>query len=263
MITSLSIGRGGLGRFGNCCFTIAGTIGIAVKSGQPYSFPRWQTHDNAIFGNPVDDIEDHLLNPLPRIPEGIQFQEAGYWWGFKPVYLPTGNWTIDAHLQSERYFKHCLPLIRETFTFKDEPDQNDYVAIHYRAGDYIDDPNAQHPRCSGDYYLKAMNHFVMEINRHDRFMLFSDDPDDFFKRMDHRRNHYHITVAEKGNYIEHFKLMKRCKSFITANSSFSLMAAILGDHPEKKIIMPRNWFGSQMPLEFNTDDIYPEGAIII
>jgi hypothetical protein len=41
------------------------------------------------------------------------------------------------------------------------------------------------------------------------------------------------------------------------------MAAILGEHPENKIICPKRWFGSQMPAEFNTDDIYPEGAIII
>jgi hypothetical protein len=58
--------------------------------------------------------------------------------------------------------------------------------------------------------------------------------------------------------------MKRCKSFITANSSFSFMAALLGDHPDKKIIMPSRWFGPQMPaMGFTTDDIYPEGAIVI
>lgn len=256
MITSLSIGRGGLGRFGNMAFTIAGTIGIAVKSGQPYSFPRWQTHDNAIFGQPVDDIEDYLLNPLPRIPEGMEFQEAGYWWGYRDVYKPTGNWTIDAHLQSEKYFKHCLSLIRETFTFKHEPEQNDFVAIHYRAGDYIDDPNAQHPRCSKEYYDSAIEQFPKGTN----FIVFSDDIATANNMFLLKENTFDFI---SGSYIEDFKLMKSCKSFITANSSFSLMAAILGIHPEKKIICPANWFGSQMPPEFNTDDIYPENAIVI
>lgn len=255
MITSLSIGRGGLGRFGNMAFTIAGTIGIAVKSGQPYSFPRWQTHDNAIFGNPVDDIEEHLLNPLPRIPEGMEFEEAGYWWGYRDVYKPTGNWSIDAHLQSEKYFKHCLPLIRETFTFKDEYPQNDYVAIHYRAGDYIDDPNAQHPRCSKEYYERALAQFPNA-----EFLIFTDDRDAAKKTIGDIQNGIYKRYT---NYIDDFVKMKSCKSFITANSSFSLMAAILGSHPEKKIICPRNWFGSQMPPEFTTDDIYPEGAIIL
>lgn len=258
MITSLSVGRGGLGRFGNMAFTIAGTIGIAVKSGQPYSFPRWQTHDNAIFGQPVDDIEDYLLNPLPRIPEGMEFQEAGYWWGWRDVFLPSGNWSIDAHMQSEKFFKHCLPLIRETFTFKDEPEQSNDVCIHYRAGDYIADKDAQHPRCSEEYYAAAMRQFPEGT----KFRVFSDEipATSFIPCVAPYGSEINW---QRGHYIGDFRVMKMCKSFVCANSSFSLMAAILGTHPEKKIICPRNWFGSQMPPEFNTDDIYPEGAVIL
>lgn len=260
MITSLSVGRGGLGRFGNMAFTIAGTIGIAVKSGQPYAFPRWQTHDNAIFGQPVDNINDHLLESLPPLPHGLAFDTYGYFWGYRDVYLPVGNWSIDAHLQSEKYFSHCLPLIRATFTFKDEPEQNNYVAIHYRAGDYIDDPNAQHPRCSEEYYDAAIKAVGGDADNH--FILFSDDPEYFVSKVLSDPEELSMDIAPT-NYIEAFKLMKSCKSFITANSSFSLMAAILGSHPEKKIVCPKLWFGSQMPPEFNTDDIYPEGAVII
>lgn len=253
MLTAKTIGTGGLGRFGNQMFTIAGVIGIAARSGQPYAFPRWQTHDNAIFGNPVDDIEQYLVNELPRVPYGLSFQDYGYFWGYRDIKLPTGNWSIDAHMQSYKFFSHCIGQVRETFRFKDEPEQNDYVAIHYRAGDYIDDPNAQHPRCSREYYLKAMEYFPNET-----FIVFSDD-------VHKARGVLERTNCEfvNGNYIEDFKLMKRCKSFICANSSFSFMAALLGEHTDKKIIMPSRWFGSSMPPEFDTTDIYPEGAIII
>ena len=256
MITALSIGRGGLGRFGNQMFTIAGCIGIATKSGQPYGFPRWQTHDNAIFGKPVDDIEEYLVNELPRIPTGLNFQEYGYFWGYKDINLPTGSWSIDAHMQSYKFFEHCMPLIRETFTFKDEPEQNDYVAIHYRAGDYIDDPNAQHPRCSKEYYEQAIQQFPKGT----QFIIFSDNTEAFAKMFDYSNLNY---LYAGGGYIKEFALMKRCKHFITANSSFSYMAALLGEHPDKKIIMPKIWFGSQMPPEFDTKDIYPPEVIVI
>jgi len=39
------------------------------------------------------------------------------------------------------------------------------------------------------------------------------------------------------------------------------MAALLGTHPGKKIVMPRKWFGSQAGITFDT--LYPENAIIL
>lgn len=258
MLTNLAVKNGGLGRFGNTCFTIAGTIGIAVKSGQPYGFPEWHTADNALFGQKVDNINDLLLNPLPaHIPE-INYQEYPYFWGYRDINLPTGSWNIHAHLQSARYFEHCLPLIRHYFTFKDEPPKNDCIALHWRAGDYQDGENAYHPRQKMEYYLEAIKHFPEDS----KYLIFSDDIDEAVKRFKEAGWPINIEgMVRDSTYIEDFKLMKSCHSFITANSTFSLMAAILGDQEGKKIICPAKWFGPTVNLE--TKDIYPEGAIII
>jgi Glycosyl transferase family 11 len=253
MITALSISTGGLGRMGNQMFTIAGCIGIAVKSGQPYGFPEWITKDNEIFGNKPDNINDYLVNPLPAIPEGMTFREYNYFWGYKNVILPSGNWTIDAHMQSDKFFRHCMPMIRDTFRFKDEPPFRNVVALHWRAGDYIDDENAHHPRCTDEYYKKAIALFPGET-----IIVFSDD----FEAAKIKFEKFDVGLYH-SNYINDFKNMKQCKHYICANSSFSLMAAILGEHPDKKIVCPSRWFGKSMPAEFTTDDIYPEGAIII
>lgn len=261
MITSLSVGKGGLGRFGNMAFTIASVIGIAVKSGQSFGFPRWKTWDNAIFGDPVDDIQSLLVNPLPEIPNAI-WKEYGYFWDYRDIILPSGNWSIDAHLQDERYFKHCIDLVRHHFTFKDEPEQNDFVAIHYRTGDYIDDPNAYHPRQTIEYYWAAMD----KVEKKSKYLFFTDKKD-FTTHHNFKGNewydlfnYYDITTIRNQSYIEDFMQMKKCKSFITANSSFSLFAAILGNHPEKKIVAPSRWFGKSADIKFEG---YPEGAIII
>ena len=63
------------------------------------------------------------------------------------------------------------------------------------------------------------------------------------------------------NYIDCFRMMKRTKNFICGNSSYSLMAAILSDHPDKIVVLPRKWFGDHVGLE--TVDLYPENSIII
>lgn len=256
MITAKSIGTGGLGRMGNQMFTIAGCIGIAVKSGQPYAFPPWLNHDNKIFGGDVDDIGAQLVNDWPLVPESINFYNYGYFWGYREINLPTGNWSIDAHMQSEKFFSHCLPLIRKIFTFKDQPEQNEYVAVHFRAGDYQEGDDCHHPRCNKEYYQKAMALFPNEI-----FKVFTDDTNAWAQTMGAS---YNGTGCNHG-YIEDFKRMKSCKSFITANSSYSLMAAILGAHPEKKIVCPQRWFGNSMPEPYKSEtmDLYPQGAIIL
>ena len=128
MITATSIGTGGLGRFGNQMFTIAGVIGIAIKSGQPFGFPKWRNYDNALFGGSVDDFSEFFENPLPS-SDGLSFQEYGYFWGYRDIFLPSGNWSINAHLQSGKFFEHCLDTVRHYFRMKTEANDKDWVAI--------------------------------------------------------------------------------------------------------------------------------------
>lgn len=253
MITSTAIGTGGLGRFGNQMFTIAGVIGIATKCNHTYGFPKWKNYDNALFGGSVDDLGEHFVNPLPDDREQ-KFIEYGYFWGYRDINLPEGNWSINAHLQSPKYFEHCLPLIRETFRMKDEPEQNDYVAIHYRAGDYIDDPKAYHPRQPYSYYYNALAHFP----EGSKILVFSDD----IKAAKNMFSPWAEFSEGNTTYLEDFKLMKRCKSFIISNSSFSAMAAHLGEHPEKKVVAPKMWFGEQAN-GMETKDIYAKDWIVI
>jgi hypothetical protein len=246
MITSTSISKGGLGRFGNQLFTIAGVIGIADRNKQNFGFGKWMNYDNALFGDPVDDMSLHFENPLPD-DRGQMFAEYGYFWGYRDIDLPQGNWSINAHLQSPKFFENSIDKVRYYFRMKDEPPQNDFVAIHYRAGDYIDNPEAYHPRCSKEYYREAIKHFLNE-----RFMIFSDDMKaavEMFSGLCKFR------VAATPNYLTDFRLMKRCKSFIIANSSFSAMAAILGEDKEKQVVAPSRWFGTQAN-GLDASDIY-------
>lgn len=140
---------------------------------------------------------------------------------------------------------------------KDEPEQNDYVAIHYRAGDYTEGADGHHPRCSKGYYEKAMAMFPKGT----KFILFSDG---MVSWVDMMGGLGEVEVHRKSaSYIEDFKLMKRCRHFITANSSFSSMAAALGEAPDKIVIQPKFWFGKSMPDGFGTEDIYLQNAIVI
>jgi hypothetical protein len=75
------------------------------------------------------------------------------------------------------------------------------------------------------------------------------------------KGYKNVTYSEGNDYINDFKLMKNCRHYIIGNSSFSLMAAILSNQANKKIVCPRLWFGPIANL--SSLDMYPTNAIII
>lgn len=250
MITFANLGR--LGRFANGMFQIAGTIGIAKANGYEFSFPEWKNYDHRNFNLEEDiDIQKYFVNPLPVCEDPGKYPDRWVNWGYHGLNFPD-NISLNGHFQSPKYFNHCIDTVKHYFRMKDEPDQNELVAIHYRAGDYTEGKDTYHPRQGKEYYDKAMAEFPGA-----EFILFSDDPEAWCEMIDIDV----IGISNGKDYIEDFKLMKRCKSFIIANSSFSLMAAILGDHPEKKIVCPKLWFGSVAGI--NGDHCYPENSIVL
>lgn len=257
MITNQSIGH--YGRFGNMLFQVAAVIGIARKSGQPYGFLPLINHDHKDrFGSSEDvELDKYFVNPLPQLAGDYpQLVKREYPWGYHDIHLPTGNWDLAGHFQSEKYFKHCIDEVRHYFRMKGELKTSpNLCAVHVRRGDYDD---KYHTILQRDYYEKATSQFPPETI----FILFSDDPKAASELFDTLDRPYALSV--RGNhYILDFASMKSFPHFICANSSYSLMAAILSDHPDKKIICPKNWFGPAWTVPMETKDLYPENAIVI
>ena len=249
MITFKALGR--YGRFANQLFQIAGVIGIAIRSGQQFAFPEWVNYDHLErFGSTEDiDIQKYFLNPLPRVADE-QFIERFVGWGYTDVYLPEGNWDLQGHFQSDKYFMHCIDTVRHYLKMKDEYPDSEYVAVHFRGGDYEENINAYHPRQTKDYYESAMANFPGS-----EFIVFSDDHEAAKKIFGNSARY------SDGNYIEDFKLMKSCKHFICANSSYSLMAAILASQEGKKVVCPKKWFGEIAGI--NGNDCYHQNSIVL
>lgn len=242
---------GDYGRFANGAWQIAGVIGIARRNGLTPVFPLWlnRWHRDG-FGSTEDiEIHEHLVNPLPAIPEGVTFTDRFVDWGYYDLDLPEGNWNLTGHFQSSKYFSHCLDEVKWQLKMKDEPEQNDYMAIHFRGGDY---DNHYHPRMTMDYYEPAMAEFPGE-----KFLVFSDS-------LVEAKNLFGNSVeySEGRDYIQDFKLLKKCKSFIIGNSSYSALAAVLGEHPEKRVVAPRPWFGAGYTLITGEDIYEPDWTVI-
>jgi hypothetical protein len=257
IVTFERLGR--YGRFANQQFQMSGTIGIARRNGFNFGFPPWRNHAALNFGQPDLDVQARFENPLP-LYSGPRLPEYFIPFGYKTVRL-TRSVSLLGYLQSERYFSHCLDEVKFYFRMKDEPPVNDYCAIHWRAGDYGAAPtkykpkgNAAHPRMTTDYYKPAMALFGSA----QKFLVFSDDLDVAKKLFGSR-----VEYSEGLDYLDDFRLMKSCKHFIISNSSYSLMAAILGEDPEKQVVGPSPWFGGEYARTHDERDILSPGWHVV
>lgn len=259
IVTFRALGR--YGRLANQMFQLSGLIGIARKNGFDFALTdRWRNHDGRNFEPDLDiDVFERFENELP-IYTGPDLPQRGIPWGYHDVVL-TQSSDLLGHFQSERYFEHALDEVRFYLRMKDEPPQNDYCAIHWRAGDYGNQPSPQHPdgnpwhpRMELSYYEPAMSLFGSD----QKFLVFSDDIPAARKMFGDR-----CEYSTETDYLNDWRLMKRCSHFIIANSSYSLMAAILGENPEKQVFCPRPWFGAAYKGQLDESDIPSPGWHIV
>lgn len=251
---------GNYGRFANMLFQVAGVLGVARKNGlQPVFRPLVNNDHKERFGSNEDiDVFKYFKNPLPAMPDGIRWIDKPVDWGYNDVRLGPGNWNLSGHFQSFKYFAHCFDEVKWYMRMKDEYPQKDCVALHARRGDY---DNQYHPRLDMRYYGDAMAMFPKGT----KFMVFTDGESEVLQML----VDYHCKTGIKfdctiksGNYIDDFKLMKSCRHFIIGNSSYSAMAAILGEAKDKRVIAPSPWFGPKY-TNITGRDIYCDGWAVI
>jgi len=136
----------------------------------------------------------------------------------------------DIYVQDPKYFDDYRDDIRRLYG--DGIVRSDYVAIHYRQGDYIGN-NFYVNLSETSYYQEAIKYFPGA-----KFLVFSDDIE--------RAKSYFIgdmfSFSEGKTEIEDLNLMSGCRGLIIANSSYSFWGAYLSDSNE--IITPsyKRWY---------------------
>ena len=192
---------------------------------------------------------------------------------------------IHGFFQTEKYFKHIEDDIRKDFTFKSEwlePCQDmikqldtDPIFLHVRRGDpgladkrgfkwaYVNLAH-QHPVQPLEYYEKALAEFDDE----QPVVVFSDSIDWVKEQPFFQGDRFMFSEPEDkhsdGALVPYLDmcLMSLCSHAIIANSSMSWWGAWLIKNPNKKVIAPSMWFGSDY-ADKDTSDLYCEGWKVI
>jgi hypothetical protein len=223
---------------GNVLYSIAGTIGIAIKNGYSYGFPSWP--NQKYFINTLPGTHNKKFKPFQN-----PVSYKNYDIGFQGFNVPDGV-NIDGYLGSYKYFEHCEDIIRYYFSMKAlcAPFEN-CILVHYRAYN-----NPSFAKLDHKYYSDAISRMPQL-----RVVVITDNIKEAKKVIG---NGYEYIST---NPIVDFYLLSHTKHLVMANSTFSWWAAWLSG---AMTVAPSKWFaGDFSDCPVNMNDAYPDKWIII
>ena len=167
------------------------------------------------------------------------------------------NFYLEGYWKSEKYFSDTSDIIRrelkitgsisaESQSLAEGLKKENSIAIHVRRYSEVkigahDSRKAISNVLGEDYYRETMLQMANEVSN-PHFYCFTDEPEwvrgnfcSGFPMTIVSHNHKH---GDKHAY-EDLWLMKHCRRFIIANSTFSWWGAWLSDHPSKTVFAPR------------------------
>jgi len=164
---------------------------------------------------------------------------------------------IDGYWQSENYFMDAEDVIKQELRIISPQDIDNQetsgaimgcnsVCIHIRRFDkLVNQAGGAGNNLTHDYYFRAVQK-IKNMVTDPHFFVFSDDPDAACKM---------LALSEcKLTYVDHNRsaedayadlwIMRQCKHFIIANSTFSWWGAWLANNKDKIVIVPDfKWTG--------------------
>jgi len=216
--------------------------------------------------DPVSNL-GRVSNKIKRIFRGSRlYIEPSH--AFDPAFFRVkDDHCIVGAFQSEKYFTEIGGEIRNALTLKKLPaglsiqassriSEASCCAVHVRRGDYV--TNSLYSKMLGAgsaAYYEAGVKRIMQFNRIDRVLVFSDD-------MQWCRENLNFGITTEfmdenlcpNDHHVQLHLMSLCNYFVISNSTYSWWAAWLSRSSNKVVIAPAKWFRDDSKEE---SDIIP------
>lgn len=181
--------------------------------------------------------------------------------GFEQLHAPIH---LVGHFQSERYFRHCAPTIRDELAPPAASDAlsrqigaamllGESCALHVRRGDYVSNPKnrALFAACEPAYYAAAL----ARLPAGRTVYVFSDDMPWARAHLPQNGALVFVDDGQPRSGLADLWLMSRARHHVIANSSLSWWGAWLAG-PDKGItVAPARWF---VDPAFDDRDLVPE-----
>jgi hypothetical protein len=186
------------------------------------------------------------LPQVSKIPVGSRLRGYFQSWRYFQEYAPEIRWQIRELLRPSAWYQK----LRTDFQ-----DQQDWIAVHVRRGDYLNPGTRDvHGILGVGYYKNAVKQVDAQFGKKVPLKIFSDDHaaaqalfEGFGRRIEF------VLAPLDSHPIESILLMSQGSGIVTANSSFSWWAAWLGESVTRPVIVPNPWFRSK---QVDQDDLF-------
>ena len=280
------------GGLGNQLFQIFTAIAYALTYSKPFFFFNNYQLGNGDNGSTIrytywDTFFNGLkpfLKAINDVPTCMFIKEKSFKYETIPENFHVGYGTVLlGYYQSPLYFDRfkqtiykLIKLDLKKMLVKEKVkninkeiynlDDNHYISIHFRIGDYQLYPDT-HPILKKEYYLKALKFIVKEEPGLKKVLYFCENQD--VTRVEETIQYLEnllpslmfIRASPTLADWEQLLLMSLCKHNIIANSTFSWWGAYLNDNPSKMVCYPGTWFGPS--IDHDTSTLFPEDWVKI
>ena len=171
--------------------------------------------------------------------------------GFSKLVIPPRDTLLVGYFQSYRWASETQVLIAlkklklviespEVSRYMNLADREKPLAVHVRLGDYKNEPTIG--VLSKEYYEKAIENILSE-GQYGAIWLFSDELElagEIIAKCSALPVRMIPTVNESAAAT--LEVMRFCKGYVIANSTFSWWGAFLSYTPNASVIVPKPWF---------------------
>ena len=251
-----------MGGLGNQLFQAAHAIAKGITHNREVVFvPRSWT---PMQGRQTENYLNNIFRNLKFVDNIDGFEKVGEGpFEYSEVLVKENNTVFDGYFQSSKNFSPHYDAIRNIFSptvefinemFEKYPElnQDNTLSIHIRRGDCFMNPDI-HPIATEKYVERAVN----EVGEYSHVFVFSDDREWVKENL----KFTNVTYVEDEDYREMW-LMSLCKNNIIVNSTFSWWGSFLNQNPNKKVVVPKQWFGPALG-HLDTKDMTPKEWIKI
>ncbi len=231
---------------------------VPEKSLAPHLWPVYLQHLSNPNWNP--QLDSITVNDGVHTHVNLPFHES---WREDNIII--GTTSIETgYFQSYKYLDGYEPAIRKAF--KLEAATIPYTcSIHFRGGDYYQYVD-KHPPITASYLTKAVERMI-GLTGCQWYFVYTDDIPHCTEVMAEVVKSFpgiRFVLNLSGTEEDDFSNLMSHANAITANSSFSVLAAILNPNPDKVVICPdeSNYFGPGNS-HLSVEDLYPPSFIRI
>ncbi len=141
------------------------------------------------------------------------------------------------YYQNIKYLEHSKNFLQKNLRLVSDNLNENTVAVHIRKTDY----KIINQELSDKYYELAINKFL-KINNDIKLDIFTDDKDLILDTKVFKNINKIYRPVSSIKSIDVLRKMLNYKYYITANSSFSCIAAYLSEFQDKVIFYPKPWW---------------------